>query len=880
MRKDRGRTKGVSATFGGFATNDARRLATMSGVAALVLIAGVAFLVYTSISSLVNSRKMVDHTYAVIDRLDQLLIDLENAESQQRGYVITGDTAFLGENDESKWVLRVADSLRVLVADDPHELKNLERLRGHVNGKLVLIDSIILVRATEGHAAAAAIIQSGRGRIFMDSVHATVAVMKSRETTLLRDRREREHSSLRRATVAGSLGVLAASLLGLAAVLLVQRILAALVEGRRNAIHAKALLNATSEGIYGLDSHGAISFVNPAITTILGYTREELLGKTAHKLLHHTRQDGEPYPTRDCPIYKILQEGGTGVYDNEIVWKKDGSSIPVEYSANQMLDNDGNIGAVVTFREITDRQIAEAALRSGKEMAESANQAKSDFLARMSHELRTPLNSVIGFSSVLLRNKGGNLRDQQIGYLERIRKNGVHLLSLINDILDLSKIEAGRMEVDKESVDLQRMVHEVIAGFETQVHEKRIALDAVIPERVSPLVTDAAKLHQVLLNLVGNAIKFTDEGGVQIRIVTDPATNRPIALFVTDSGIGIPPDRIEAIFDAFEQAEKSITRRYGGTGLGLPICRSLCDLLGYELSVSSEAGKGSTFTVDMRPVPKLVANEVLPVPEASAAGVEAVLADKLVLIIDDDSDSRTLIAHQVAALGGRSAGSSGGVDALRLAREIKPDLITLDLMMPGMDGWDVMQALKADQELREIPVIIVSLVAREHGRGMVGAMSVLSKPLDRESLAQVLTKGVGVGRVLVVEDDADTQYLLSAYLYEEGAAEVRIVAGANDAIRALEEFHPDLILLDMVATQGGGEGFLQALGRLQEGNQPQVIIVTGQEVSSSIIENLEVTPLSVVSKGRDLEENLKRCLREFSGTRRLTPVRPAPQFNV
>lgn len=870
----------IPPPVGGLITGDPRRLATMSALGALALIGGVAFLVYTSISSLVYTRSMVDHTHAVIDRLDQLMIDIEDAESRQRGYVITGDESFLGAKDDSKWVMRITDSLHVLVSDSPAELKNLERLRGHVANKLARIDSTVVVRATQGHDPAVSIIQSGRGRVLMDSVRAAVATMKATENTLLRERADKERASLRRATIAGTLGVLAASLLGLAAVLLVRRVLVALAEGRRSAIHAKALLNATTEGIYGLDSHGAISFVNPAMTALLGYSQKELLGVPAHKLLHHTRADGTPYPTRDCPMYRILQDGGAGTFDNEIVWKKDGSSMAVEYSVNQMLDNDGNIGAVVTFRDITDRQIAEAALRAGKEAAESANQAKSDFLARMSHELRTPLNSVIGFSNVLLRNKAGNLREQDIGYLERIRKNGVHLLSLINDILDLSKIEAGRMEVEKEPVDLTRMIQDLAAQLETQVTEKGIALSTVVPERVSPITTDPAKLQQILLNLVDNAIKFTDKGSVRILVVTDPSTNRPIAVSVTDSGIGIADNRMDAIFDAFEQAEKSTTRRYGGTGLGLPICRSLCELLGFELQVSSELGKGSTFTLDMRPAPKSSANEVLPVPETGSSDIEPVLEGKLVLIIDDDADSRTLIAHQVAALGGRSAGASGGMDALRIAREIKPDVITLDLLMPGMDGWDVMQALKADQELREIPVVIVSLVAREHGKGMVGAVSILSKPLDRESLAQALKRGIGVGRVLVVEDDADTQYLLASYLYEEGAAEVRAVVGAQDAIQALDEFNPDLVLLDMIIPQGGGEEFLQALGRLPEPSQPQVIVVTGKELSTTEIKDLEVTTLSVVSKGRDLEENLKRCLRAFSAKRHKTPTRPSSQVDA
>lgn len=862
--------------------DEPRRFAILSGIGALALVAGVAFLVVTSFNSLITTRKMVDRTHAVIDQLNRLLIEVEDAETRQRGYVITGDSAFLARTNRGADVLQIVDSLTILVSDNPVQARTAERLRIHTAGKLAVIDSANMDRATLGYEAAATRIRSGRGRILMDSVRSTVETMTARELELLSRRGEREHASLRRAALAGVLGVLAAILLGVAAVILVGRVVRALAEGRRSARYAETLLNATTEGIYGIAPDGTISFVNRAMRGLLGYTADEMIGRPAHTLLHHTREDGSPYPAADCPMYKVLRTGGGGVFDNEIIWRKDGTSIPVEYSVNQMQHREGESGAVVSFRDITDRQMVETSLRKEMEAAESANQAKSDFLARMSHELRTPLNSVIGFSNVLLRNKAENLRPQDIGYLERIQKNGVHLLALINDILDLSKIEAGRMEVDLESVSVADLVRHTASQFETQVHEKNVALNLALPEKIEHITTDPTKLQQVLMNLVGNAIKFTNEGSVEVRVITDPASDKPIAITVRDSGIGIPQDRMDAIFEAFEQAERSTTRKYGGTGLGLPICRSLCALLGFELAVSSEAGVGSTFTVDLRPQPKFAPGvyEMLPTPEAESAGAETVLQGKLVLIIDDEADSRMLIAHQIASLGGRSAGASSGEDALRIARDIKPDLITLDLLMPNMDGSEVLKVLKADPVLRDIPVIVVSLVARELGKGLVGAMSVLSKPLDRGSLAHVLKSGVGVGRVLLVEDDLDTQHLLASYLYEEGAAEVRAVAGADDAVAAIEEFAPDLVLLDMMVPQGGGEAFIKKLVKLLPHTAPRVIVVTGKELSSSEIRELEVVALTVVRKGGDLEQNLKRALRDFASKRNLTPPRGMPKLDV
>ena len=261
----------------------------------------------------------------------------------------------------------------------------------------------------------------------------------------------------------------------------------------------------------------------------------------------------------------------------------------------------GLLAAFFVSRDIDRRLRAEEEARRAKEVAEAASRAKSEFLAMMSHELRTPLNSVIGFSNVLLRNRAGNLRERDLLYLRRIRAGGQHLLSLINEVLDLSKIEAGRMQLERAPVALDTLVEDTLASFEGQLRDRPIALDAEIPEHLTPIMTDPAKLLQVLTNLIGNAIKFTERGRVVVRVIADPASRRPERIDVIDTGIGIPQDRQQAIFDAFEQADSSTARQYGGTGLGLAVSKSLCDLLGYALEVRSEVGAGSMFSVVMTP---------------------------------------------------------------------------------------------------------------------------------------------------------------------------------------------------------------------------------------------------------------------------------------
>ena len=347
--------------------------------------------------------------------------------------------------------------------------------------------------------------------------------------------------------------------------------------------------------IQSVSPDGRFQYVNAAWKRTLGYRDEDLAELHVFDVVCPDEREHCMDTFRRVLRGEVLRDIETALV------AKDGRRIPVSGSANCRFEDGKPVVIRSMFRDITESKRAAEELQRAKEEAEAANKAKSVFLANMSHELRTPLNSVIGFSNILLKNKTGNLTDQDLSFLRRILDNGKHLLNLINDILDLSKVEAGRMEVVKSTTDLRALIVDIVAQFEGQLRGRDLDLVTDIPQPVAPVQADTGKLKQVIINLIGNAIKFTAKGTVTVRVVTDPASRQPMRIEITDTGIGIPKEKLGDVFEAFLQAEASTSRRYGGTGLGLSISRAFCEMMGYALEVASEVGKGSTFRILLDP---------------------------------------------------------------------------------------------------------------------------------------------------------------------------------------------------------------------------------------------------------------------------------------
>jgi PAS domain S-box-containing protein len=485
--------------------------------------------------------------------------------------------------------------------------------------------------------------------------------------------------------------------------------------------------------------------------------------------------------------------------------------------------------------------------------AEAAARLKSEFLANFSHEIRTPLNGIIGYCDLLMREEGSRLTPHGRRDLSVVKKNAQTLLALINDILDLSKIEAGRAEVVQELVNFRELAQDCTDTVREYLKGKEVEITHRVEEAVHLVRTDGLKLRQVLLNLLSNAAKFTDSGEIALSAVVEDGM---AVIRIEDTGIGIPPDQLPFIFEKFRQVDGSSTRTVGGTGLGLAIVRELTRVLGGSVSVESTLGRGTTFTVKL---PCLVVDEQQPsqepvrqesVPDMATA-LSSVAVGGTVMLVDDDPLVQHLVAGELKAAGFQVEMASDGFEALKKARALKPQAIVLDLHLPRLDGWSVLSSIKAEADLAHIPVIIIS-VEEQRARGFsLGACDFLVKPVNPNHLLDVVRRHVtgtsgSLGEVLVVDDDGDSRELVSRSLRRAGfsTAEAR---NGEEALLKARVSPPTLVVLDLMMPNLDG---FEVLRRLRaEKLQVPVVVLTGKTLTREEEELLRSGFASFVQKG-------------------------------
>ena len=670
----------------------------------------------------------------------------------------------------------------------------------------------------------------------------------------------------------------------------------------------RLLLDSTAEAIFGIDRDGKCTFCNPATLRLLGYEKgEDLLGKFAHDVMHHTRADGTPYPIEECRIVESRRTG-IGIHlDDEVFWRADGTSFPVEFWAYPIRKQGDVVGAVVTFLDITDRKRAEAALRDAKEAAEAASRAKSEFLANMSHEIRTPMNGIIGMTELALDT---SLTAEQRDYLNLVKSSADSLLHVINDILDFSKIEAGKLELEKIEFEIRDLFRDTLKTLTQRVGTKILELCArVSPKVPKVLIGDPTRLRQLIVNLVGNAIKFTEAGTIVVDAELEASADEDVRLHISvaDTGMGIPPEKQNVIFESFAQADGSTTRRYGGTGLGLTISRQLVELMGGRIWVESEVGKGSTFhfTCDFRRGVATVSDKER-IAGQTLNGLNVLVADNNPINLEILTEMLTNWRMKPTSVDS-GARAFEELDSAKRAGRPFP-IVLLDARMPKVDGFQVLQRIQSNPGLAGEVIMLLSanrqLVDTERFRGL-RVKQWLTKPVGQSELLDAILSALGhkVAEERLVEtsvpvpqmvqgpplnillsEDNPVNQKLAIRLLEKAGHRVTLASTGREALGAWENAGApgfDIVLMDIQMPEMDGMEATAAIRNLEKksGTHVPILAMTAHAMRGDKERCLASGMDGYISKPihpAGLFAEIERCLAGTRGSNAMTENHPEP----
>ncbi|MDB5218990.1 MAG: sensor protein, partial [Myxococcaceae bacterium] len=632
--------------------------------------------------------------------------------------------------------------------------------------------------------------------------------------------------------------------------------------------YTRSLIESNIDALMTTDPRGIITDVNKQTEALTGCTRDELIGAPFKNYFTD--------PVRaQAGIVRVLNESKVTNYELT-ARARDGTLTVVSYNATTFHDRDRKLqGVFASARDMTEVKLFEQTLQQ-KIVAEDASRMKSEFLANMSHELRTPLNAIIGFSEVLRDGLLGDMTEQQRGFISDIFNSGKHLLALINDILDLSKVEAGKMTLDLEPVEVSSLFVSSLSIIREKAASRRIHLHIDVAEELGCINADARKVKQIVYNLLSNAVKFAVEGGevglratrvgrAEVGRLTGSAPGRTfpvpendfaefLALSVSDSGIGITQEGLDELFEPFSQIDSGLARKYEGSGLGLAMVKALAELQGGTVAVQSTEGEGSCFTVWL-PVRAAMAPELAAPRQPSKPNVGTASGARVALVVEDDAYAAELIRMQLEAEGFAVVHASTAEEALALATLQPLALITVDILLPGMDGWELLGRLKEIPTVRHVPVLIISLVADRNRGFALGAAAVMQKPIGRQELQDSLVAlgllPVPEGRalkVLIADDDPKAVELIAVRILGLATTVLRAYGG-QEAIDVARKELPHLIVLDLVMPDVNGFDVVEALNEQPATARIPILIVTANPVTTEDRAKLSRHVMAIMEKG-------------------------------